>query len=121
MDLCFVLRMATLFLVMFVAVAMGTFAGLLVSANSSFGNFSFNEPRKDVVRALVVGAVTAGVIVGLMALTRNGRVFAALIPVWYITVKLCWLELELEDFVILGFSCLVFGAIAVLFVRRLFM
>jgi hypothetical protein len=105
----------TLFLILFAAISMGTFAGLLVSANCSFGSFSFSEPRKDIVRSLVVGLVTAGVCVGLMALTRNPRVLAGLIPIWYITVKLCWLEMESVDMAVVAFSCLVFTAAAALF------
>lgn len=65
---------AILFTALFVAIAMGTFAGLLVAANTSFGSFSIEDPRKDAVRSVVVGLVTAGVCVGLMALTRNARV-----------------------------------------------
>ena len=108
-----------LFLILFVAIAMGTFAGLLVSANSPFGSFSFAEPRKDILRSLVVGLVTAGACVGLMALTHNARVLAGLIPVWYISVKLCWLEMEMEDMVVVALTQLVFIAVAVLFARKL--
>lgn len=105
---------ATLFLALFVAIAMGTFAGLLVAANTPFGSFSIADPRKDAVRSVVVGLVTAGVTVGLMALTRDGRVLVGLIPIWYITVKLCWLEMELVDFFVVGLSCAAFVAVAIL-------
>lgn len=104
----------TLFLVLFVAIAMGTFAGLIVAANTPFGSFSLQDPRKDAVRSVVVGLVTAGVCVGLMALTRNPRILVGLIPIWYVTVKLCWLEMELVDFFVVALSCAVFVAVGIL-------
>lgn len=36
------------------------------------------------------------------------------IPIWYITMKLCWLEMELVDFFVVGLSCAVFVALAIL-------
>jgi hypothetical protein len=108
-----------LFLILFVAIAMGTFAGLLVSANTPFGSFSFTDPRKDAIRSLIVGLVTAGVCVGLLALTRNPRFIVALVPLWYITVKLCWLEMEMVDFFVLALTSLAFLSVAALFARKL--
>ncbi len=107
------------FLTLFLALAMGTFAGLLVAANTSFGSFSFSEPRKDLVRSITVGLVTAGVCIGLLALSRNARVLAALLPVWYITVKLCWLEMQGVDMVVVGFTSLAFVAAAVLVIVKI--
>lgn len=98
---------------------MGTFAGLIAAANTPFGSFSFADPRKDAVRSVAVGLVTAGVCVGLMALTRDSRMLVGLIPVWYITVKLCWLEMELVDFFVVGLSCAVFVAAGILVLGKM--
>ena len=104
-----------IFLTLFLAFAAGTFAGLLLSANLSWGNFVFAEPGKDIVRCLTVGLVTAGTCIGLLALTSNARVLAALFPVWFITIKLCWLEIEGFDILFVACATLVFVAVGVLF------
>ena len=104
-----------IFVTLFLAIAAGTFAGLLWSANVSWGNFVFTEPGKDIVRCVTVGLVTAGTCIGLMALTSNPRVLAALLPVWFITIKVCWLEIESFDLLFVGCATLVFVAVGVLF------
>lgn len=104
-----------IFLVMFLAFAAGTFAGLLISANVSFGNFVFVEPGKDIIRCLIVGLLTAGVTIGLISLTTDARVLAGAFPVWLITVKVCWLDMEGFDLLIVGCATLVFIAVGVLF------
>lgn len=103
-----------LFAAIFAGVGLGTFIGLVVCVNVDWSSYSITEPGKEIIRSIVVGAVIAGAAAGLAALSHNPRVFLALLPVWFITVKLCWLDFELPDLVTVG-GC----GLAMLFVMSL--
>lgn len=92
-------------------VGIGTFLGLIVCANADISSFSPTDLRKDLLRSATVTLVTASTGVALLALTSNPRVILGLLPVWYLVVKLCWLEMGLVDILILGGSTLLVIAI----------
>ena len=110
-----------LFLVLFVGIAGGAFLGLLICANITVGNFSFEEPGKDIVRCVTVGLITAGAAAGLLAISSHPRVVYGALPVWFIVVKLCWLQLEKAELGIVAISTVlwlaVVGALAIQILR----
>jgi hypothetical protein len=104
--------MSAIFLTLFLGLGVGAFGGLMVCANTTLGNFSFTEPKKDFLRCAVVALVVGAAIVGLLSISRNPRVFAAVLPVWYIAVKLCWLEIEPVEIGIVAASSILAVAVA---------
>lgn len=104
--------MSLVFLTLVLGLSAGTFTGLMVCANTTLGNFSFVDPVKDFVRCIVVAFVVGAAVVGLLALSRNPRVLTAVLPVWCLAIKLCWLEIEPVEIGIVGASSLVALAMA---------
>jgi hypothetical protein len=102
-----------IFITLLAGVSFGTLVGLMICANTTLGDFSFVEPGKDIARCIVLGVIVAACGAGLMSLTRDPRVVLGLLPVWYITAKLCWLELERVEMAIIGGSSLVSMFVAV--------
>jgi hypothetical protein len=80
----------------------GMVAGLFICANTDLGDFGFTDTRRDLLKCAVVSIVTAGVGVGLFQLAHNGRVFLGLIPIFYLGLKLSWLDLSMTDVMVTG-------------------
>jgi hypothetical protein len=86
------------------------------NSNTDLGDFGFTDTRRDLLKCVVVSIVTAGVGVGLFQLAHNGRVFLGLIPVFYLALKLSWLDFSATDVMVTGgttiLSIAVFSMIA---------
>ena len=93
-----------LFTILFLAVGVGLFAGLFVCARIEIGDFMFTELRRDILKCVLVAGVTAAAGVGLFASSQNPWVFSTLPPVWFIALKLCWLDLQIAEIGVIGAS-----------------
>ena len=87
-------------------VALGMFLGLLICSHVGLA-FGFTDLRRDILKCVVVAIVTVAAGTGLWALAKNPRVLLPLPVIWYIVVKLCWLELEKAEVAIVGVSVVV--------------
>jgi len=105
-----------LFVVLFLGIIVGMVVGLVICANTDLGDFGFTDTRRDLLKCAVVSIVTAGVGVGLFQLAHNGRVFLGLIPIFYLGLKLSWLDFSATDVMVTGgttiLSIAVFSMIA---------
>jgi hypothetical protein len=92
-----------LFVVLFLGIMVGMVFGLIVCANTDLGDFAFTDTRRDILKCAVISIVTAGVGVGLFQLAHhNGRVFLGLIPIFYLGLKLSWLDFSMTDVMVTG-------------------
>ena len=105
-----------LFVVLFVGIIVGMVVGLVICANTDLGDFGFTDARRDLLKCAVVSIVTAGVGAGLFQLAQNGRVLLGLIPIFYLGLKLSWLDFSATDVMVTGgttiLSIAVFSMIA---------
>jgi hypothetical protein len=95
-----------IFAILFFGVGAGVFIGLLICAHMETGDFMFTDLRRDVLKCLAISGITAAAGVGLFALSANPRVFLALPPVWFIALKICWLDLHFAEIGVIGLSCI---------------
>jgi hypothetical protein len=91
-----------LFIVLFLGTMVGMVVGLIICANTDLGDFAFTDTRRDLLKCAVVSMVTAGVGVGLFQLAHNARVFLGLIPIFYLGLKLSWLDISVTDVIVTG-------------------
>jgi len=101
-----------------VTVAVGMFLGLLICSHVGIG-FGFTDLRKDILKCVLVSIVTVAAGAGLLTLAGSLRVLLPLPVIWYIVVKLCWLELEKAEVAITGTSVVVFAALVGMVVTAL--
>jgi hypothetical protein len=83
----------------------GTFGGLLVCSHLDLG-FAFEDLRADVLKCLGVAAVVVALGGGLLWMWPNIRVIAPLPVVYYLAMKLSWLELEGPEILVAGLGAL---------------
>jgi hypothetical protein len=102
-----------LFTVLLVGILTGLFVGLVICANTEWGDFTFSNLPGDLLRCGILAVVTAGAGVGLFQLAHNARVFIGLVPIYYIGLKLCWLDLKTPEIVVIGLSTFVAMATAI--------
>jgi len=90
--------------------AVGTFVGLLVS--SYLGGFAFENLKADVLKCVVLAVIVVLLALGLVALFQNvGDVrpayALAVVPVvWFVVIKLLWLDLERMELTLAGVASL---------------
>jgi hypothetical protein len=89
-------------LVLFIGTVVGLVAGLVICANTDLGDFEFADVRRDFLKCTMVALVTAAAGVGLYQLAQNARVFLALVPIFYLGVKLSWLGISTPEVVVAG-------------------
>lgn len=97
----------------------GMVAGLIICANTNWGDFGFTDTRRDLLKCAVVSIVTAGIGVGLFQLAHNGRVFLGLIPVFYLGLKLSWLDFSMTDVMVVGGTTILSIALFIMIISTL--
>ena len=105
-------------LVLVLAAAAGSFCGLLVCSCLD-GGYTYGNPMRDFLKCLVVSLVAVIPAWALLVLIRHPGVVAPFPVVWYIGVRLGWLELEKTDIVVIGLATLLSIGIAVAVLLRL--
>jgi hypothetical protein len=106
-----------LFLVLLAGVMIGMFVGLTVCDRIELGDFAITDISRDLSKCAVVSVVIATVGVGLFQLSQSARVFLALVPIYYIGVRLSWLEISMPELALTGLATILSlaGVIAVAF------
>jgi hypothetical protein len=107
-------------IIIFVALAVGTFAGLYVCSFLDLG-FAFTDLRHDIAKSLIVAVVVTGITYALAKLF--GGFGLGILPLsWLIAIKICWMQLEkIELFIIFATTFLavaVAACIALPFIVR---
>lgn len=97
------------FVVIFAVLSVGTFVGLtvglVIASRLDLCTVGFDEPRKDIAKCLFI-AILLGTVGGILNLiSGNPKVMAAVLPVWYLAVKLSWLESSSMDIAVLAAFC----------------
>jgi hypothetical protein len=91
-----------LFVVLFLGIMVGMVVGLIICANTDLGDLGFTDTRRDLLKCAVVSIVTAGAGLGLFELAQNGRMLLGLIPIFYLGLKLSWLDFSVTDVMVTG-------------------
>ena len=106
-------------LVLFPGMLVGLIAGLVICANTDLGDFGFTDARRDLLKCAGLALVIAAAGVGLYHLAQNARVFLALVPIFYLGVKLSWLGISTPEVVVAGGTTILSIAIVGTIVRLL--
>ena len=93
-----------LFIALLLGIAVGVFIGLVICANTDMGDLTMTGVGRDILKCTAIALVTAAAGVGLFHLGRSPRVFLALVPVYYIGLKLCWLEITIAEMCVIALS-----------------
>ena len=114
-------RMPTLVLslVLFLGILVGLIAGLVICANTDLGDFGFTHARHDLLKCAMVALVITAAGVGLYHLAQNARVFLALVPIFYLGVKVSWLGISTPEVVVTGGTTIVSIAVVSMIAFRL--
>lgn len=87
--------------VLILANAAGTFAGLLLCSHLGLG-FGFGDLKYDVLRCLALAAIVLLPACGLFCWAPHPGVILPFLIVWFIVIKLLWLELQNAEIVVTG-------------------
>lgn len=93
-----------LFIVLLLGILVGMVAGLMICDRIELGNFAFTDIGSDLIKCAMVSVVIAAVGVGLFQLSQSVRVFLALVPIYYVGVRLSWLDISVPELALTGFA-----------------
>ncbi len=93
------------------AAAVGAFCGLLVCSYFDLG-FSFSDLKQDVLKCVWVSSLAVIPAWVLLAFVGNPYVVVAFPAIWFVCVRLSWLELNNGEVVVLGVSTLLAVGVA---------
>jgi hypothetical protein len=93
-----------LFLILLAGIMIGMFVGLTVCDRIDLGDFAFTDIGRDLSKCAVMSVVIAAAGVGLFQLSQSARVFLALVPLFYVGVRLSWLEISMPELALTGFA-----------------
>lgn len=92
-------------LVLILANAAGTFAGLLLCSYLGLG-FGFGDLKYDVLKCLALAAIVLVPASALLCWAPHPGVILPFLIVWFIVMKLLWLDLEKAEIVVTGLVAL---------------
>jgi len=90
--------------------SVGTFTGLLVCSLLGLG-FGFGKLGRDLAKCLGLSLAVVLIGVGLYTIAPNPRVLIALPLLWFIGIKLAWIDLEKSEIAITGILTLAFTGV----------
>ena len=93
-----------LFIVLVLGIMIGMSLGLLICDRIGLGDFAFTDMGRDLSKCAIVSVIIAAVGVGLFQLAQSARVFLALVPIYYVGVRLSWLDISMPELVLTGFA-----------------
>jgi hypothetical protein len=85
----------------------GTFIGLYICSLLGLG-FGFGDLKRDIARCLCLSLTVVLIGVGLYSIALTPRVLIVLPVLWFIGIKLAWIDLEKPEIAITGVATLVF-------------
>jgi len=88
----------------------GTFVGLLVCSLLGLG-FGFGRLSRDLAKCLGLSLTIVLIGVGLYGIAPNPRVLIVLPLLWFIGIRLAWMDLEKPEIVITGILTLAFTGV----------
>jgi hypothetical protein len=96
-----------LFFVLLVGVLVGVLIGLIICANTALGDFRFTDTRRELLKCIIISVIIAAAGVGLFQLTHNGRVFLGLVPIFYLGLRLSWLDITVPEVLVISVTTII--------------
>jgi hypothetical protein len=102
---------AAAILILVTGTSAGTFCGLLACAYLDWG-FAFGSLKQDLFKCFMISALAIVPAWGLLLLSGHPLVVAPFPAVWFLSMRLSWLELEKPAIVLTGLATLLGIALA---------